>query len=153
MPGPYLNSGVYSTRVTDNDTSQKEELGVLRFEGGKLYRYVKSGALIAAYSALKLDVSASTAAAAMTQAVQTSTDTDMFFGVNEVTMALNSFGWITVYGPATARVTTGIVPGVALGTTNTTGILGIRQISHFSAAGLAVASGLSAGSPIFISVL
>ena len=149
MAGPFLNTGVFQTRVTDTDTTQKEELGVLRFEGAKLYRYSKAGALIPAYSALKLDTSVSTAA----QVVQTSTDTDMFFGIAEVTIALNSFGWATIYGPATSRAQTGVVPGVALGTSNFTGVLGIRQVSHFSAAGLAVATGLSAGSSIFISVL
>jgi len=156
MPGPFLNTGVFQTRITDNTSTQQEELGVLRVENGKVLRYVKAGALIPAYSACKFDTSVTTGAAltAVAQVVQTNAqDTDMFIGVAEVTMALNSFGWLTIYGPATARTTTGIVPGVALGPSSLTGVLGIRQISHFYTAGLAVQSGLSAGSAVYISVL
>src|SRR5882724_5539788 len=128
MPGPFLNSGIFQTRVTDTSTTAQEELGVWRFENGKIYRYNKAGALLLAYQALKLDTT--TGGQLGAQVIQVTTDTDVFLGVAEVTIALNSFGWITTYGPATCRVAVAAVPGVALGPANATGALTIRQVSN-----------------------
>lgn len=161
MAGPYFNTGVFSTRITDNDTvGPKEELGVWRYEAGKVLRYVKSGSLIPAYESVRLDHSVTTAALMGNQVVQTDGATNVFMGVAEVTFANLSFGWITVYGPATARVagpqadgTTSARDGAPLGPSGNTGVLSIRNTSHFNAVAVAVQSGLSAGSAIFIRML
>lgn len=87
------------------------------------------------------------------QVLQTSGVTNMFIGIAEVTMAKDVFGWITIYGPATARVATTTIPLSPLGPSADTGVLSIRNTSHFNAVALAVESGLSFGSAIFISVL
>lgn len=149
MPGPYLNIGPFKTQITANDSTQQEELGVWRFEAGKVLRYVRAGALIPRGEALRLDSTALDGS----RVLQASGDTDMFMGIAEATLASLSFGWVTIYGPATARVTSLTIPGSSLGPSSTTGVLSIRNSSHFNAVAVAVASGLSAGSAIFITQL
>lgn len=151
-PGPYLNVGPFKTRITANDTTQQEELGVWRFEAGKVLRYVKAGALIPAGEAVKLDSSVTTAALMGHQVLQTSGATDMMLGIAEVTLANLGFGWVTVYGPATGRVAT-TAAGAGIGPSANTGVLSISNTSHFNAAAIAMQTGLSAGSAVFISVL
>lgn len=153
MPGPYLNVGLFQTAVSDNDTTQKEELGVWRFSGGKVYKYTKSGALIPRGEPCRYDFTVTTAALIGNQILQSSAVTDIFAGVAEATFASLSFGWLTVYGPATGRVDTNVIPGSPLGPSSTTGVLTIRNTSHFNAVAVALETGLSAGSAIFISVL
>lgn len=156
MAGPYLNQGAFRTKITETHTSQQEELGVWRFEAGKILRYVQAGAaVIPAYEAVIHDstVTSVTAALVGNRVVQSSGATDMFLGIAEVTLAGSSYGWITTYGPATARVATGAIPNTPLGPSGNTGVLSIRNTSHFNAAAIAVASGLSAGSTVFVSIL
>ena len=155
MPGPYLNTGAFSTQIGTNDlVGPAEELGVWRFEGAKIVRYVKSGSLIPRYEPVRVDFTVSTAALIGHQVLQTDGATNMFFGVaDNATFANLSFGWVTVYGPATARVDTLLIPGSPLGPSVTTGVLTIRNSSHFNAVAVAVQSGLSAGSAIFVTVL
>lgn len=153
MAGPYLNQGAFSTRVTANDTTQQEQLGVWRFEAGKILRYVRAAALIPAGEPCTADATITTAAWIGHNVLQTSAVTNTFFGIAETTLASGSFGWVTLYGPATARVDTNLIPGSPLGPSVTTGVLTIRNTSHFNAAAIALQTGLSAGSAIFVSVL
>lgn len=160
MAGPYLNTGAFATKITATNATPQEELGIWRFEAAKILRYVKAGsAVIPAYEAVKQDtaVTGATIALVGNQVVQTSSPTDLALGIAEVTLAANNYGWITCYGPATARVVgsggTGEQPGAALGPSTNTGVLSIRNSSHFNAAAIAVASGLSAGSAVFVRVL
>ena len=153
MSGPYLNTGPFKTKITANDTTQQEELGVWRFEAGKVLRYVKASALIPAGEALKMDSSVTTAALMGMQVQASSGATDMFFGIAETTLAALNFGWVTIYGPATGRVVTADAAGAGLGPSANTGVLSIRNTSHFNAAAIAIQTGLSAGSAVFVSVL
>lgn len=121
---------------------------------------MKAGtAVIPAYEAVTRDATVTSATAALigNQVVQTSGPTDLLLGIAEVTLPANNYGWITVYGPATGRVATagagGEIPGAILGPSSNTGVLSIRNTSHFNAAAIAISSGLSAGSAIFVSVL
>ena len=153
MPGPYLNVGPFRSRVTDTHAiGPQEELGVWRFEAGKIYRYVKFGALIPAFEACRLDSTVTTAALFGNQVLQTSAATDMFMGIAEVTGPNLAFGWITAYGNATGRVA-GEAAGSALGPSANTGVLSIRNTSHFNTSAIAAAAGLSMGSAVFIHVL
>jgi len=154
-PGPYLNTGPFKTRITDNDAvGPVEELGVWRFEAGKILRYVKSGSLIPRFESCKFDTAVTTAALMGNQVLQCDGSTNMFAGVAESTFANLSFGWVTLYGPATARVAALTIPGTPLGPDITaTGVLSVRNISHFNAAAVAVQSGLSMGSAVFVSGL
>ena len=155
MPGPYLNIGVFQTKISDNDViGPREELGVWRAEGSKIVRYVKSGSLIPQYESLRVDFTVTTAALMGNQVLQSDSQTSMFFGVaDNATFANLSFGWVTMYGPATARVDTNLIPGSPLGPNSQTGVLTIRNSSHFNAVGVALQTGLSAGSAIFVNIL
>lgn len=82
-----------------------------RFEAGKILRYVRAGALIPRFESARYDFTVTTAALMGNQVLQTSAATDMFAGVAEATLASLNYGWITTYGPATARVVAGEVPG------------------------------------------
>lgn len=159
-PGPYLNTGQFSTLVTANDPTPQEELGVWRWDAGRVLRYVKAGtAVIPRFEAVTRDsaVTSSTPALIGNQVVQTSGATDLLLGIAEVTLAGSNYGWITAYGPATARVRFsaggGEIPGAILGPSGDTGVLSIRNTSHFNAAAIAISSGLSMGSAVFVAVL
>lgn len=154
MAGPYLNVGQFKTRITANDAEQQEELGIWRFEAGKVLRYVKAGALIPAGEVVQIDSSVAGGSPLLIghQVIAAVGATNIFGGVAESTIAALRFGWVTTYGPATARVES-LAPGSALGPSLSTGVLTIRNTSHFNAVAVALASGLSAGSAIFISVL
>jgi hypothetical protein len=156
MAGPYLNQGSFKTRITDVDTTPQEELGIWRFEAGKVLRYVKAGALIPQYEAVMFDESATASPGLFgNQVIQSIGESHMLLGVaDQATMASLSYGWITVYGQATARVVTATVPGNSLGVGTLTGVLARVQTSTFFMPRLiAVQTGLSAGSAVFIAVL
>ena len=154
-PGPFLNTGIFRTRITDNDlVGPVEELGVWRYEAGKILRYVKSGALIPRNEAVRFDSSATTAALIGNQVLQVSGRTNVMAGIaDNATFASLSFGWITVAGPATARVADAAIVGSQLGPSANTGVLADSYIAtptilHFKA--VALAAGLSSGSAIFL---
>ena len=155
MPGPYLNSGLFSGPASQNDLiGPAEEIGIWRYDAGRIVRYVKSGSLIPRFESVRVDGTVSTAALIGHQVVQTDGQTNMFFGVADShTFANLSYGWVTIYGPATARVDTTVIPNSALGPNSQTGVLTIRNTSHFNAVAVALQSGLSAGSAVFITVL
>ena len=158
MAGPYLSTGSFKTRITSVDTTAQEELGIWRWEAGKVLRYVKAGSLIQAFEPVRLDFTVAGGSPLLlgNQVLPVSASTDVFMGIAEVTMANLNFGWITVYGPATARVNTNEIPGAALGPSNAagaSGILAIRNSSHFSAVAVALQTGLSMGSAVFVTVL
>jgi len=151
LPGPYLNQGAFRTRITQQDSTQEEELGIFRFEAGKILRYCRAGDLIPRFESVRLDTARHISVGG--QVLQTSGVTNMFVGIAEVTMAKDNFAWVTIYGPATGRVAAGEIPLSPLGPSANTGVLSIRNTSHFNAVAIAVESGLSAGSAVFISVL
>lgn len=122
-----------------------------RFEAGKILRFVRAGDLIPRFESVRYDAARHIDVGG--QVLQTSGVTNMFVGIAEVTMAKDNYAWVTIYGPATARVTTTTIPLSSLGPSADTGVLSIRNTSHFNAVALAVESGLSFGSAIFISVL
>lgn len=154
MPGPFLNIGQFSTSVSQNDTVQKEELGVWRFEGGRVLRYVRSGAVIPQFSAVTAQTNLATAALFGNQVIPTSARTHMLFGVaDNSAFASGSFGWITVFGVATGRTTTGTTPGTVLQPGTATGVLDVWASTNLQAFALALQTGLSAGSAVFVRAL
>ena len=154
-PGPYLNSGLFGGPGTQNDlVGPKEELGLWRFDAGRILRYVKSGSLIPRNEAVRLDFTATTAALIGRQVVQTDAPTNILFGIaDNHTFANLSFGWVTVYGNATSRVTIDLASGIRLGPTATTGVLGVTQNSSFQGQAIALATGVSSGSAVHVCAL
>lgn len=153
MPSPYFNIGVFRTGVGSVDTTAVEELGIYRAEAGKILRYVKASAPIPAGESVRLDAAVTTGALIGGQVLQTSSPTDVFFGIAEATMPILNFGWVTVAGPATGRVRTGEIPGIALNVGTLTGVLqsgGATGAFVGNYVGLALQSGLSAGSAVYL---
>lgn len=106
MAGPFIHSGAWVTAVSANDSTQKEELGILRFEGAKLYRYVKgTAANITAGQACSYAADSSTSI--ITTAAASTATAQSVAGIAETAITSGSFGWLTVSGPATALVDTG----------------------------------------------
>lgn len=156
MPGPFLNTGAFGDLVTETHTVPREELGVWRFEAGKILRYVKAGALIPRYEGVMWDENATATAALFgNQVVQCIGESHLLLGIaDQATFALNTYGWITAFGQATARVVTNTVPGNTLGIGTVTGVLArIQTSTNFLPKAIAVQTGLSAGSAIFITSL
>lgn len=162
MPGPYLNSGIFRTTITETTSEKREEFGVYRFESGKIYRYVKAGALIPAGEAVVGDHSVTTAGLIGNQVVALGSTTNMLIlGVAEATLSNLGHGWITVHGPATARVVTNAPAGAHLGanagnaaTPVQTGVLNLwSPATSLSVFAIALQTGLSAGSAIYIKAL
>lgn len=153
MPGPYLNEGAFKTKVTDvvtsTDTVSREELGIWRFDAGRILRFMQAGSNIFPGEAVTLN----TAVVAGTSVIQTSADTNLLFGVAEVSMPLNYYGWVTIYGPATARAGVNVAIASGLGPNVATGVLTIRNTSHFNGAAIAMAAGVSSGSAVYITQL
>ena len=154
-PGPYLNSGVFRTAVSANTAEQQEEVGVWRFESGNIYRYMRAGALIPAYEAVSYDNSVVSGSPLLlgNQVIAAIGETNLVLGIAETTLSSGNYGWITVYGPVTARVQTTVIPGRQLGAAGETGVLGIRTTSNYHQSALAVQTGLSAGSAVFLRAL
>ena len=122
MAGPFLNQGAWRTTITAMDSTQQEELGALRFENGKGYKYVKAtAASIAASSAVSHSATTGTLVV-LTPAASTAT-AQCVSGIAETAFTTSGFGWITVYGTATALVDTGAVAGVVLQAGTTAGTL------------------------------
>src|SRR5687767_14623506 len=107
MAGPFLNQGVFSSPATETHTVPQEELGVWRFEAGKILRYVKAGTAINRYAAVMWDESATVTAALFGNQIMCGIgESHMMLGVaDQATLSINNYGWITVYGPATCQVT------------------------------------------------
>src|SRR5687767_11542691 len=95
--GPFLNSGAWMTAVTAVDTTAKEELGVLRFENGRVYKYVKAvdAAITAGFAAEYSGTTGTNVRLAVASA-------HMYAGVAETTLTSGSFGWLTVQGLTSA---------------------------------------------------
>lgn len=148
-PAPYLNIGIFKTRITDTNTVADEEVGIWRAEAGKILRYVKASAPINQYMAVAFDTTVTTAALMGNQVRTTQVAADPFYGIAEVTLPNLGFGWVTVYGPATARVATATVPGVYLAASTASGIL-TTAVGASGFAAIALQTGLSAGSAIYV---
>lgn len=162
-PGPYLNQGAFKTTISANDATPQEELGIWRFEAGKIYKYVKvtssATSPIMAGAAVKSDsnFATQTAALAGNQVVFSSGVTNLVLGIAETTLAAANYGWLTCYGPATAMVVSNVIPDSLLGPSASTGVLGIigstSNIVGLNPMGITIQTGLSAGSAVFVSAL
>ncbi len=103
---------VFQTRLTDTLTTDKEGVGTLRFEGNKIYKWVKyndgAGTVssVAAYVAYYYGVSGDAVTGGYENNVVTMDRTDAYLGagVFQAAIADGSYGWIQIKGPATLAV-------------------------------------------------
>lgn len=161
MAGPFLHSGAWVTAVTANDSTKKEELGALRWENGKIYRYVQaSAATITQYGAVRFTSTAGNVVA-LTSAVTTAAPCSVA-GIAETALTTSYYGWITVFGVATALVDTSaliqevlqaggtagtLCEPITVGATTVTGVANSNKVAF------ALTTGVIAGSAVFIHAL
>jgi hypothetical protein len=153
-PGPYLSEGIFEGPVSDIHSVQKHELGILRFDAGRILKYVKFGAAVTPYSWAQLDNTQFTEAnQVITLAASV---TQIAVGVIEYGGSSGSFGWMTIHGPATAKTATTAYAGAPLrasGTAGTAGPLFGSAPTQLPTFGVAVATGVAAGSLVLVQCL
>jgi hypothetical protein len=119
---------IFQTSLTDTATTDLEEAGTLRWEGNKVYKWVRySGATgevpavvgwVCGYKASQYDPSG---AAESTVTCDHSSTRNIGAGVHVSVIPELGFGWIQIKGPATVALTIGdagqptVQDGVALG--------------------------------------
>lgn len=144
MAGPFGIAGAFRTTLTQTDTTAQEELGVLRLDSGRILKYVKANATTVNGNAMKYTGTTGTLVTPTTASI------DPLAGICETSIAANSFGWMTVYGPASASVdSANTAAGVALSASGTSGLLNryIASIAPGPVGGYAVALEAGAFSP------
>lgn len=94
-------SDTLGIRVDSTYATKQHDLGRYWFDSrtGKGYRYVQANGAIAQYAPVKLGAGYDCAAAGINDAV---------FGVAQVALADNEFGWVQVLGECTAKVVTSL---------------------------------------------
>jgi hypothetical protein len=135
MPGPFLSDGVFIGPVTSVDTTQQNELGIMRWDASRILQYVKFNSYVTPNDWVQLDyptgavggLTNAAAANAFNYQVIDLQGNPTFcpWGVWEgPTIALGNFGWITRLGPATAKVSSTAIAGLDLRPAGVTGVLG-----------------------------
>jgi hypothetical protein len=105
---------VFQTKLTDTDTTDREGIGVIRFEGAKVYKWVtyNTGTGTVAAVAGNMTVYHGDNAYVTDSAADVTsdyTDGTIGAGVLQAVIANGSYGWIQIKGVAT--LTTGLTAG------------------------------------------
>lgn len=108
---------IYETGIADTSSSDKEGVGTLRYEGNKVYKWVKynqgagSIAAVAGNVVYYYGVSGDAVTGGYEDSVVTMDRTDGYLGagVLQAIIADGEFGWIQIKGPAT--LTTALTAG------------------------------------------
>lgn len=138
--------GIYGA-LTDTHTTEVNTLGMrFRKGNGDEYVFVKAGAAIAQYDAVRFSGSAS----GYDDVRPTSAINQVVLGAAQVAIASGSYGWILEHGVGTAKVVAATAAGSSLGSTATAGTLGLVDATVFGNVGKAVAlvTGVAAGSAV-----
>jgi hypothetical protein len=136
--GPFLGSGAWVTSVAANDSTQKEELGILRFENGKVFKYVQvsSAANIAANFAAEYTGTSTGVRLAVASAQKIA-------GIAETALSTSFYGWITVQGLASAMCNSSVTAGNGLIVAGTAGMLTVATSASLARAdAIALTTGL-----------
>lgn len=103
---------VFQTRLVQTSTKDLEGVGTLRFEGNRVYKWVKFNngagdvASVAAYVAYYYGVSGDAVTGGYEDNVVTMDRTDGYLGagVFQAIIADGSYGWLQIKGPATLGI-------------------------------------------------
>jgi hypothetical protein len=105
MPGPYFPGYIVKGDVSDLSATQDHELGRLTFDAGRILQYVKFGSGVARYNWVGLDITADAGVnKPNTVMILGSSGTHTPIGVAEYGGTASSYGWVTRFGAATAKV-------------------------------------------------
>lgn len=157
MPGPYFTPGIVSGPVSRIDATAKNEVGILTFDGGRILQYVKYNDNVLPYQWVEMDHTQFTTPYQVK--ILEASVTQVPLGVAEYGGTTGSYGWITKLGPATAMTATTVFAGGGVRPVGASaGVLGPiftasgapTQLQGF---GIAVATGLVAGSLVYVTCL
>jgi len=98
---------VFATKLGDQNTTDKEGIGVIRWEGNKCYKYVRYSNEAAAVAGVAGEVAYYVAATgyAINDVTSDLTASDeVGAGVLQAALADNAYGWIQIKGPATLTI-------------------------------------------------
>jgi hypothetical protein len=131
---------------TARSTTAQTTLGSLaQDDAGNVYRYVKAGATIAAYDALKFQGSA----AGWDDIRPTAGVSEVVVGAATAAFASGEYGYIIVSGVATVKVAVGTAAGSQLGSSATAGSLELLDGSDIVyRPAVALVTGVAAGSAV-----
>jgi len=131
MPGPYF-PGYITEQMDQLDSSAKYEVGRLAFDKGRILQYVKFGCGAARYNWVGNDPAVATGVQAL---ILQPNSTHAPLGVAEYGATLNSYGWITRLGGATAKTDETCAKGVGLTNAGAaTGVIStIQQMTYLLA--------------------
>jgi hypothetical protein len=133
-------------RVTETSTTAKNAIGTKSFdENGNEYTYVKAGAAIAQYDAVRFAGSA----LGYDDVRPTSAAGQVCIGAAQIAIASGSYGWILSRGVGTVKVVVSTAAGSALLPNATAGTLALATAADvtFSSA-VALVTGVAAGSGV-----
>lgn len=135
-----------ASNSTKTSTTQKLPLGTKAFDAnGNEYTYIKAGAAIAQYDAVRFNGSA----AGYDDVRPTSAAGQVVIGAAQVALASGEYGWILSRGVGTVKVVVATAAGSALVPNATAGTLALAQATDvtFSSA-VALVTGVAAGSAV-----
>ena len=129
MAAPYLNTGAWATTTTAMTTAISETLGALRFDGGRVLKYVvATAASTAANDAVGYSGSSGTTVIKSAAATSAATSVNGCCGISETAFVASYYGWITIFGTALASVDTTALVGWTLVPGLTAGVLCSRNV-------------------------
>lgn len=133
---------------TTTSTTRKFRLGTVKRDvAGTEYTYVKAGAAIAQYDAVRLAGSA----AGFDDCRPTSAAGQIVFGAAQVAIASGSYGWVATRGKCTAKVVAATAAGSPLVTNATAGTLALADATAIAnRPAMALVTGVAAGSGIVL---
>lgn len=102
---------VFVTPLNDVSIVDKENIGTLRFEGSKIYKYIQYSEEAAAVDGVAGEVAYYVAATGIANndvtsdlSASGSAGTEVGAGVLQANMSDNEYGWIQIKGPATLTI-------------------------------------------------
>lgn len=136
----------YVGRFTETSTSQQNPLGMrVMDDNGNEYTYVKAGAAIAQYDAVRFAGSA----AGFDDVRPTAAANQLPLGAAQVAIASGSYGWVLTRGVATVKVVAATAAGSTLVSNGTAGTLALSDATALSyRPAIALVTGVAAGSAV-----
>ncbi len=159
MPGPFRPPYVTEGDVSDIASTAKHELGTLRFDRGRILQYIKWGSGCKPFNWVGQDLDGTVDAdLANTVTLLLNQATHCPLGVSEYGGTLNSYGWITRFGPATGKTAATCSIGAPLANDGgATGILATIQsatiVQAMSGSGVLVGAASITGTHVRVKCL
>lgn len=147
MPGPYHPGYVTKGDFSSITSTQEHELGTWGYNRGRVLEYVKFSQSLQKYNWVGRSITDTTVDRGRIAAMLVDQATHAPIGVAEYGGTANSFGWVTRYGPATAKTgtTTSCQGGALSNTAAATGTLATFASATF--AQIAHGAGILVGTP------